>query len=315
MSNSDLEVLVTAVSWLKAGYNVELVTLVKSWGSAPRPVGSMVAINEDGRLVGSVSGGCIEKELATFTRETGTTDIVLHQICNEQARRFGMPSGGELSLLFEKLDDLDQLEAIIKSLNQRRRVLKEVDLASGVIKHMPTERNEELYFDGKVVKKTLGPEWRLLLIGAGELSRLVAEMALTLDYQVLVCEPRHHFASAWKVRGAPTDTSSPDDAVAALASDSRSAVVALTHDSNIDDLAVMQALSSDSFYVGALGSRKNNSKRKERLVNVFGLDQQVVGQLHGPIGLDIGSKTPAEIAISILAEMTSVRYGEKPENR
>ena len=310
MNNSDLDVLLTAVEWLDSGQKVELVTLVKCWGSAPRPVGSMVAIKEDGAMVGSVSGGCIEKELASLLRKGGETDLVQHEISNEHARRYGMPCGGELSLVFERLNDTDQLNAIVKSLSQRGRVCREVDLKSGKVKYSPAERNQEFYYDGQTIKKIFGPDWRLLLIGAGELSRFVAEIALALDYEVLVCEPRQYFTDAWKVEGAILDTRSPDDSVIALSSDPRSAVLALSHDPNLDDLALVEALPSSAFYVGALGSKKNNRKRKERLIKAFGLDQELVERLHGPIGLDIGSKTPAEIAISILAEITAVRYAK-----
>jgi xanthine dehydrogenase accessory factor len=165
-----------------------------------------------------------------------------------------------------------------------------------------------LRFDGDRLQTVHGPRWRLLIIGAGQLSRYLAQMAQALDYQVIICDPREEYAETWDVEGARLDRGMPDDVVNAMDLDARSAVVAVTHDPKLDDLALIEALKSPAFYVGALGSRLNTEKRRERLAQ-FDLSQAELARLHGPVGLRIGSKTPPEIAVSILAEMTAVRHG------
>jgi xanthine dehydrogenase accessory factor len=165
-----------------------------------------------------------------------------------------------------------------------------------------------LIFDRKRLTTVHGPRWRLLIIGAGQLSQYLAQMAQALDYSVTVCDPREEYADTWNVEGAVLERGMPDDVVLAMGLDSHSGVVAVTHDPKLDDLALMEALKSPAFYVGALGSRLNSQKRRERLT-MFDLSQGELDRLHGPIGLSIGSKTPPEIAVSILAEMTAVRHG------
>jgi xanthine dehydrogenase accessory factor len=147
----------------------------------------------------------------------------------------------------------------------------------------------------------------MLLIGAGQLSRYVAQFALALDYEVIVCDPREEYGRSWQVAGTRLDKRMPDDAVTALASDHRCVVMALSHDPKLDDMALMNALNADLFYVGALGSHRNTEKRRERLATL-GISAANLAQLHGPIGLPIGSKTPPEIAIAILAELTAARH-------
>jgi xanthine dehydrogenase accessory factor len=153
-----------------------------------------------------------------------------------------------------------------------------------------------------------GPRYRMLVIGASQLSKYLAQIAIGLDYQVTICDPRSEYAETWDVPGATLVTAMPDDAVQAMHLDERCAVVALTHDPKLDDMALMEALKSRAFYVGALGSRANNARRRERLL-AMELDAEEIARLHGPIGLYIGSRTPPEIAISILAEITAVKNG------
>jgi len=153
-----------------------------------------------------------------------------------------------------------------------------------------------------------GPRYRMLVIGASQVSRYLAQMALGLDYQVTVCDPRSEYEETWDVAGAPLVKTMPDDTVVAMRLDERCAVIALTHDPKLDDLALLEALKSKAFYVGALGSRANNAKRRRRLKD-FDLTDDEIARLHGPIGLRIGSRTPPEIAVSILAEVTAVKNG------
>lgn len=318
--HSDLEVISTAADWLEHNHKVHLVTVVKTWGSSPRPVGSLAAVRDDGVLIGSVSGGCVEKQLseqilqststgaqpAPGAADTGNRAIISHHIDDEQARRFGLSCGGELELVFELLDKSESLTPLLQHVANRERVIRRVNTATGEATITPANPAQRFEFDGITLCKVFGPDWRLLLIGAGQLSRFTAEFALALDFEVIVCDPRPGFREAWTVEGTTLIDSSPDDAVLDLANDQHSAVLALTHDPNVDDMALMEALPGKAFYVGALGSRANYEKRKKRLLAI-GLEPAGIERLHGPVGLDIGSRTSAEIAISIVAHLIQER--------
>jgi xanthine dehydrogenase accessory factor len=313
VESADHEVLRAACAWRAAGEPVTLVTVARTWGSAPRPVGSIVAIRGDGRLVGSISGGCLEAELAQrirahrgAQRRTGIERLGLGR---EEALRLGLPCGGRVEMVLEAVQGADDLGLVLEALEARRRVSRRLVLATGEVSLHGVDREQGVFYDGVVLEKVFGPAWRLLIIGAGQVSRHVAEMALSLEYHVMVCDPRERYAAGWDVAGVELDRGMPDDAVRVWAHDARSAVVALTHDPRLDDLALMEALSSEASYVGALGSRANNARRRERLVSLLGLPEGAVARLHGPVGLPIGSRTPAEIAVAILAELTATRHG------
>ena len=314
MDSVDLEVLRSTVQWLDAGHRVVLVTITRTWGSSPRPVGAMLALREDGRVAGSVSGGCIEDDLIHRARVHGLTatrpEVVTYGVSAEEARRFGLPCGGTIQVVMEPLADAEAsgLRALLAEVEARRLVARELDLASGRSHLRPARPEESLRFDGQHLLTVHGPRWRLLIIGAGQLTRFLAQIALGLDYQVTVCDPREEYALEWGLPGVELLRSMPDDTVLAMQPDARTAVVALTHDPKLDDLALMEALRSPAFYVGAIGSRSNNALRRERLLD-FDLDAAQVARLHGPIGLHIGGRTPPEIAVSILAELTAAKNG------
>ena len=164
-----------------------------------------------------------------------------------------------------------------------------------------------MVFDGSLLTTLFGPRWRLLLIGAGQLSQAVAQMAQLLDFEVLVCDPREEYAAGLDMLGVQRIMGMPDDVVQALVPDAHTAVVALTHDPKLDDMALMESLNSEAFYVGALGSRRNQASRKQRLMEHFDMSAAALDRLHGPVGLAIGAKTPAEIAVSIIAEIVQVK--------
>ncbi len=305
MESADREVLASAAEWLGQGRGVWLVTVAQTWGSSPRPAGSLMAVCDDMRFVGSVSGGCVEDDLAArlAARVLPVTQprIESYGVTAEQTHRFGLPCGGRLDLVIETLTVEEPLRAILRRMDGRQLIARRLCLATGEASLHPARRDEPFCFDGANLTKVFGPAWRLVLIGAGQLSHYVAEMAVALDYHVIVCDPREEYAAAWQVRGAELDTRMPDDVVRENAVDVRSAVVALTHDPKLDDMALMEALTSRAFYVGALGSRANNDKRRARLA-ILGVPGDALARLHGPVGLPIGSRTPAEIAIAILAE-------------
>jgi xanthine dehydrogenase accessory factor len=325
MDSVDIEVLRTAVAWRKGGHRAALGTIVKTWGSAPRPVGAMVAIRDDGQIVGSVSGGCVEDDLVDKVRAKLPTqtrpELITYGVTNEEATRWGLPCGGTLQLVLEPLENHSAIPELLEKISGQQLVKRHLDMASGRATLEPGRWQDTLEFDGRVLCTVHGPRWRLVLIGAGQLTRYLAEMAKMLDYQVIVVDPREEYAAGWDLPGVKLDRGMPDDVVRELNLDGHSAVVALTHDPKLDDLALMEALKSAAFYVGAIGSKKNNDARRERL-RQFDVSAEEIARLRGPVGLYLGSKTPPEIAVAILAEMTAVRHGvaepswaAKPERR
>jgi len=312
MDSIDLEVLKTANAWLGAGHRCELVTVIRTWGSSPRPIGALLAICDDGRVVGSVSGGCIEDDLIERVRQHGITrsvpEVVSYGISAEEAHRFGLPCGGTIELALEPLSRESGIGELLARLDRHELLARRLDLASGRVTLEPAAAGSVQVLADGVLTTIHGPRWRLFIIGAGQLSRFLAQIASAMDYYVTVCDPREEYRAGWQLPGVQLVHAMPDDLVMEAKLDHRSAVVALTHDPKLDDLALMEALKSDAFYVGAIGSRVNNAKRRERL-KLFDLDDAQLARLHAPIGLYIGSKTPSEIAISILAELTAVKNG------
>ena len=315
MDSVDLEVLRRCADWVDEGRRTLLVTVVKTWGSSPRPEGAMLAVREDGYVVGSVSGGCFEDDIVDRTRREGQRatkcEVVTYGVSADEARRFGLPCGGTLQLVLEPLTRESGMRALLREVETGHLVARRLDLASGFATLHPARANDGLAFDGKVLRTIHGPRYRMLVIGASQLSKYLAQIAVGLDYQVTICDPREEYTETWDVPGVTLVRTMPDDTVQAMNLDERCAVVALTHDPKLDDLALMEALKSSAFYIGALGSRANNAKRRERL-REFDLTDDEIARLHGPIGLYIGSRTPPEIAISILAEVTAVKNGVDP---
>jgi xanthine dehydrogenase accessory factor len=312
MDSVDLEVLRKSVEWLDAGKRVLLVTVVKTWGSSPRPPGALLAVREDGHVVGSVSGGCIEDDIVERSRREGPyvtrPQAVTYGVTAEDARKFGLPCGGTIQLVLEPLSRASQMNELLDQVQQGRLVARTLDLEHARVTLGPARASDGLAFDGEVLTTIHGPRYRMLVIGAGQLSKYLAQIAVGLDYQVTVCDPREEYTETWDIPGVTLVKTMPDDTVVQMKLDERCAVVALTHDPKLDDLALMEALKSPAFYVGALGSRANNTKRRKRLEE-FELTQDQIARLHGPIGLYIGSRTPPEIAISILAEVTAAKNG------
>lgn len=314
MDSVDIEVLRTADEWRRSGRKVALGTIVKTWGSAPRPIGAMVAVRDDGQVVGSVSGGCVEDDLVDKVKAKLVSwtrpEIFTYGVTNEEATRWGLPCGGTLQLVMEPLSEASGIEELLKKIGSQQLVRRRLDMESGRATLEPGRWQDVLEFEERVLSTVHGPRWRLVLIGAGQLTRYLAEMARMLDYHVVVVDPREEYAAGWDAAAVPINRGMPDDVVRELELDGHSALVALTHDPKLDDLALMEALKSAAFYVGAIGSKKNNDARRVRL-REFDLSDEEIARLRGPVGLYIGSKTPPEIAVAILAEMTAVRHGVK----
>jgi xanthine dehydrogenase accessory factor len=320
MESLDLVVLVDALQWRTAGHAVTLVTVVQTWGSAPRPPGALLAVRDDGVVSGSVSGGCVEDDLiartrASFTSADGgapklvTPALIAYGVTREEASRFGLPCGGTLRLVQEPLLDTTWIAQLLQRTQAHQLVARSLTLATGEVQLTQAVRGQAMQFDGATLTTVFGPKWRLLLIGAGQLSQAVAQMATMLDFDVLVCDPRDEYAPLQGTAAACGRRlpGMPDDVVRELVPDAHTAVVALTHDPKLDDMALIEALQSGAFYVGALGSRANQQKRKQRLGEHFSLSEQALARLHGPVGLDLGGRTPAEIAVSIVAQIVQVR--------
>lgn len=315
MESIDLLVLRTTRDWLAAGHRALLATVARTWGSSPRPVGSMMALRSDGRVVGSVSGGCIEDDLIhRYTTAYGgpgmpggLPQVVRYGVSADEAHRFGLPCGGTLELVVEFAPSLPHLEQLLASLDSGSLVRRELDLHSGAARLTATTTAELFRFDGQHMLSTLGPGYRLLLIGAGALAEYLATMALFNGFSVSLCDPRPEYTAGWNLAGVNRLAGMPDDVVRAFAPDLRSAIVAVSHDPKLDDLALLEALHSPAFYIGAIGSRRNSQLRRERLIEHFGESEASLQRLHGPIGIYIGSKTPAEIAVSVMAEILAVK--------
>jgi len=326
MENLDVLVLQTLSGWRSKSQRALLATVVRTWGSSPRPIGSIMALCEDGSVVGSVSGGCIEDDLIhRFTRAyaqsggatpdepqvlpQGAPQLLKYGITADEAHRFGLPCGGTLELLLEFDPDAQCLAQMLAWLDQGHLVERSVQLANGQASVALCSKPSDLSLDARQLTNVFGPEYRLLIIGAGQMSEYLATMARFSGFAVTVCDPRQEYNRSWAVAGTQLLTDMPDDVVTAFKPDRRCAIVALTHDPKLDDLALLEALKSEAFYIGAIGSRRNNQARHSRMIEHFGETAESLERLRGPIGIFIGSKTPPEIAVSVMAEILAVKNG------
>ncbi len=312
MDNVDVQVLKRTEEWVKSGRRAVMGTIVRTWGSAPRPVGSLVVIRDDGLVTGSVSGGCIEDDLVDRVRAGALAATkpqkVTYGITAEDAFKFGLPCGGTLELVLEPVTAASKVSELLARIIEGKQTLRTLDMATGRVTLAEGTGTDVLSVTDERLITVHGPRWRLLIIGAGQLTHFVAQMALALDYQVTICDPREEYADGWLVPGTTLVRTMPDDTVVEFRPDRNTAIIALTHDPKLDDLALIEALKSSAFYVGAIGSKKNQQARRDRLVE-FGVTGTQMDRLHGPIGLKNGARTPSEIAVSILAELTGVKYG------
>ncbi|MCM5681413.1 XdhC family protein [Schlegelella sp. S2-27] len=316
MENLDVLVLRTLRDWRLERRPALLVTVVRTWGSSPRPVGSVMALARHGAVVGSVSGGCIEDDLmhrycdprGDLHAEHGAPRRLTYGVGADEAHRFGLPCGGTIELLVEFDPGASGLSELVRRLESGRLVQRRVQLRDGAASLHDTPVVQALHEDGTVLTAVFGPEYRMFLIGGGHLSGCLATMASFSGFAVTVCDPRTVHQSGLPPQ-ARLVAAMPDDALSDFRPDRRTCVVALTHDPKLDDLALLAALESEAFYVGAIGSRRNSLARRERLATHFQVPEAQLARLRGPVGLSIGSKTPAEIAISIMADVVAARNG------
>ena len=310
MQSLDLDVLERALEWRRAGRRVWLLTVAQTFGASPRPPGSLAAIRDDGILVGSVSGGCIEDDLVARRAEYAgrKPQFAAYGVSAEEARRFGLPCGGQLEVIIEAEVRDAEIAQLLEAIAAGRIVARRVDLATGdwsLDAAKPTDECERTHARFTSVH---GPRWRMLIIGASEIAHYLAEVAQTVDFQVHVCDPREEYRTAWRAKGARWIAGMPDDAVVAFKPDGHSVVLTVSHDPKLDDMALIEALKSDAFYVGAVGSARTSAERRKRLGD-FDLTPNEIARLHGPVGLSIGSRTPPEIALAILGDLVAARNG------
>jgi xanthine dehydrogenase accessory factor len=280
----------------------------------------MMACTMDGELVGSISGGCIEEDFLEQLRdgslkaqydEESKPFLVKYGVTAEEQARLKLPCGGQLHVLLEYIDstkvNVDVFQRLAVDLENHNRVSRIVDLNNGVISAAGESSEEAVVIEGSRMTHSLSPMYRLLILGAGDVAKFVAEMAIALEYDVTLCDPRPNYLDNWHVAGVETTAQLPDDVVRERFSNPYSGIIALAHDPRVDDMALMEALKTNAFYIGAMGSVKTSAARRERLPEL-GLNDEEISRLHAPIGFQINSKTPAEIAIAVMAEVTAVRY-------
>ncbi len=307
LKRSEVEILAEAYAWQQAGERVVLATVAHTWGSSPRPAGALMVLSDKGHFLGSVSGGCIEEELIERVRTRFPESFETLEYASDTNR--SLPCGGRLLLTLEPLAGIDDLAGLIDALGAGQAIVRRLDLEARQASWEVAGPGQRTALDGARLEVVYEPAWRLFVIGAGELAQWVCRFALLLDYAVEVCDPRPDYQQAWSVEETQVEATWPDDFIAAAACDARSAVVALTHDPKVDDLAIMEALSTPAFYVGALGSRRTTAARAARLREHFGLGEDDLARIHGPIGIDLATRRPQEIALAVMTDITAARNG------
>ena len=311
MDGQDLAVFCQLQDWLNQDEQVWLCTIVAKSGSSPRPVGAMLGVTHS-HQIGSLSGGCVEEDLIEKLRrgELGqdTPVRVEYGVSAEENERLGLPCGGKLDVLIETLtrEDSGWLKDAISALESREVTGRRLNLTTGksvIEKHSP---DTVIALDDTTMVQSLGPQMRMLLVGAGQLAQVLSQLAVAMDYQVIVTDTRPDVLNQWAGPRVTLVEGLPDDVISAHAVDQHSLVVMLTWDPRIDDMALLEALDSPAWYVGGQGSLRTTRARLHRL-RALGISEQQLARLRAPVGLDIGSKTPWEIAVAIMAEITRER--------
>lgn len=312
----------TALNWYRNGRGAALATVVETWGSAPRRVGSQLVIGGDGRIEGSVSGGCVEGAVIVEALEAMDEEearLLEFGVSDDDAFAVGLACGGTIRVLVEPIGTVlpeSMLADLVAARASREPVAYEVNIDTG---HRALRRNayaDRLRLDrsgfeedGKTFVAIHNPPLRLIVVGAVHIAQALVPMARIAGYDPAIVDPREAFASAARFPDETILTDWPDEAVTKLGLDSRTALVLLTHDPKLDDPALQAALGAGVFYIGALGSTRTHAKRVERMKQAGFCDAEIA-QIYGPVGLDIGAADPSEIAVAILAQMTAVLRGK-----
>ncbi len=323
-SHEDPELLGRALEWIEAGHEVCLATVVSTWGSSPRPVGSHLLIRDDNLFEGSVSGGCIEGEVVTEALaiiRNESCKILEFGVTDTDAWEVGLACGGQVRVFIQKISS--DFQNVLMDLQEARRLKQSVALLLNLETGAATlhKRGEgaldalDIHFskdqsgisnvevNGEIFVRVFNTPLRLFIVGAVHIAQVLSKMAAEAGYEVVIIDPRDTWGAQDRFNGVTIDRHWPSTALEKYLPDSRTAVVTLCHDPKLDDPALIVALKSEAFYIGALGSRKTHAKRLERLTKE-GFCTGEIGRIKAPVGLDIGARTPAEIALSIMAEIT-----------
>lgn len=312
MNSMDQQVLSQLAEWLKAGKQSWLCTIINTFGSSPRPVGSLLACCEDGHFSGSLSGGCVEDDLresiVAGQLAKDKPERIQYGVAVEDVMRLGLPCGGTLEVVVEPIDpsQASHYRTLADAILKRQQMRRRVNISTGETDIQPTDHFSPLSLQDDVMTHTYGPSFQLLLIGAVQVAYYLTEIARGLDYQVAICDPRQELVESFQLTDITIDTGMPDDWLRDKVVDQHTAVIALCHDPRIDDMALMEVLHRDAFYIGAMGSARTSEQRRQRLL-ALDVPEASLARLHAPVGLDIGSKTPPEIAIAIMAQLTQLR--------
>ncbi|PKG54227.1 XdhC family protein [Halomonas sp. MES3-P3E] len=319
MQYLDLQVMSRALEWARAGETLWLCTVLSTFGSSPREPGSLLVARRDGAHAGSLSGGCVEEDFLT-RMQTGEFEEPVMEIRyggdnGPQNPQISLPCGGILEVLIERLEpesgNLEHLNALHAALLGQRPQVRRIGLHDG-----RRELSEDsglgprVERDAETVRVRVGPASRLLIAGISPVSAACAEFARTLGFEVIVCDPHEELHGEIDVPGVRLEAVLPSMFIATGGCHGATAVVALTHDPRIDDLAMIEAVRTEAFYIGVMGSKRTSQARAERLRRSGGLSDEQIARLHMPIGLALGSKTPAEIALAVMADVLRVQRGK-----
>lgn len=318
MHDLDHQVITQALAWVRDGHPIWLCTVLATYGSAPRAPGAMLVARRGGHYVGSLSGGCVEE---AFLEElvAGDFDRVVtlrrYGESDEERQQLALPCGGVLEVLIEhRAPDnswLSHLEVLYQALRGQRRLVRRIDIEDGAFQ----ARDDDVAEGPCVVRRPtsvdirIGPVLRLLLAGLSPVSEACAHFARALGHEVIVCDPCPEMREGFSVDGVTVVPQLPSTFIAAGGCHAATAVVALTHDPRNDDLAMIEAVRTEAFYIGVMGSRRTSDVRATRLLRSGGLSQADIDRIHMPIGLDLGSKTPAEIALAVMADVVRAYHG------
>ncbi|MHA7117195.1 XdhC family protein [Pseudomonas promysalinigenes] len=317
MQHLDLQVISQALQWSLSGQRVWLCTVLATYGSAPRAPGSLLAVNQSGQWLGSLSGGCVEED---FLERVGQGEfpepvaIVRYGDGSDRRSSIRLPCGGVLEVLVENLaadcDVQAHLRELQGALRGQRRLLREVRLPQGQLQLFDDrDQGPRVERQGNQVRLRVGAAQRLLLAGYSSVAHFCAEFGKSLGFEVILCEPREEVLEGVLLEGIEVRRELPSEFIVNGGCHADTAVVALTHDPKIDDLAMLEAVRTEAFYIGVMGSMTTSEKRRERLHRIGGLSDEQMARIHAPIGLNLGSKTPAEIALAVLADILRLRNG------
>ncbi|MCS2607944.1 XdhC family protein [Halomonas dongshanensis] len=320
MQHLDRQVIEGALRWSRQGETVWLCTVLATFGSSPRPPGALMVATHEGRHIGSLSGGCVEEAFLArlgkggFDRAVTVVSYGNDEGDDAHGPRVTLPCGGVLEVLVERLSATPathaHLEHLAAALAGQQRLIRRVDLISGRVELAEAPppgpsvtRREE------TVELRLGPSRRLIIAGISPITAPCAAFAVTLGFEVIVCDPRETACADFDVPGVRVEARLPSAYITPATCHAATAVVALTHDPRIDDLAMMEAVRTPAFYLGVMGSRQTSAARRERLLRAGGMTEESVARIHMPIGLALGSKTPAEIALAVMADIVRTEHG------